>query len=159
MYKRQLLECAQHENLWKLLRRQFQPTPVANGYGIAATKPPPNAPLQYHLALKRIHTDITSLALINFLKDTLAPNSLEILFLQDRKRGSGPPQVTISQIFKGPVKRHRSSLRKLLLDSSSRASVQGGTGTADHLRWRNWVLTTDILMYCLLYTSPSPRDS
>lgn len=141
-----ILECAQHENLWKLLRRQFQPTPMSAGFGISATKPCPNTPLQYHLSLKRIHTDVTSSALISFIKETLAPNTLEILFLQDRRRGSGPPPVTIDQIFKGALKRHRSSLRKLLLDSAIKGTVTT-TSAVENTRWQNWVLTTDILMY------------
>ena len=141
-----ILECAQHENLWKLLRKQFQPTPINTGLGVAASKPCPGAPLQYPLALKRIHTDVTSPALISFIKETLAPNTLEVLFLQDRRRGSGPPPVTIDQIFKGALKRHRSSLRKLLLDSAIKGTVHAGAAI-ENTRWRNWLLTTDILMY------------
>jgi hypothetical protein len=156
-----ILDCLQHENLWKMLRKQFQPTPLpALGFGIstssAAPPPPvPNAPMQYHLALKHLHTDVTSPALVAFLKETLAPNSLEVLFLQDRRRPKGPPQVTIKQLFAGPLKRHRASLKKLLLDSSGRwaqvgATVGPGAGAAsvqDPSRWRNWVLPTDMLLY------------
>jgi hypothetical protein len=141
-----ILECAQHENLWKLLRRQFQPTPVSAGFGISSSKTTSTTPLQYHLSLKRIHTDATSPALITFIKETLAPNSLEILFLQDRRRGSGPPPVTIEQIFKGALRRHRGSLRKLLLDSSAKGNVQP-SGTIENIRWRNWVLSTEALLY------------
>lgn len=143
-----ILECPQHENLWKMLRKQYQATPISSGYGISATsKPcPPNAPLQYHLQLKRIHTDATSVALISFIKETLAPNTLEVLFLQDRRRGSSPPQVGIEQIFKGALKRHRLSLRKLLLDSSMKPNIQN-TATIENTRWRNWVLTTDMMVY------------
>ena len=138
-----ILDCAQNETLWKMLRKQFQPTPMGSLFGISASsRPLSNAPLQYHLALKRIHTDVTSSSLISFVKETLAPNSLEILFLQDRRRtGTGPPPVTIDQIFRGAIKRHRSSLRKLLLDSSHRPA------SADNVRWRNWVLTSEILHY------------
>lgn len=146
-----ILECAQHENLWKLLKKQFQPRPRESGYGISPTssKPMPNAPLQYVLNLKHIHTDVTSPALINFVRETLAPNSLETLFLQDRRRsggsaGSGPPPVTIETIFKGAIKRHRLSLRRLLLDSSAK-SPSGGTNT-ESLRWRSWCLPTEFLL-------------
>ncbi|KAK3939125.1 hypothetical protein QBC46DRAFT_153068 [Diplogelasinospora grovesii] len=143
-----LLECAQHENLWKMLRKQFQPTPMSSGFGISSTSRAGfNAPLQYHLALKHIHTDITTTALINFVKETLAPNTLEVLFLQDRRRGSGPPPVTLDAIYKGPLKRHRLSLRKLLLDSSAKPAVTGGTAAGDNVRWRNWVLTSEIMHY------------
>ncbi|KAL2020660.1 hypothetical protein VTK56DRAFT_8056 [Thermocarpiscus australiensis] len=142
-----LLDCAQHDNLWKMLRKQFQPTPMGTGFGISSrSKPPPaNAPLQYHLALKAIHTDTTTLSLIAFIKETLAPNSLEVLFLQDRRRAS--PPLLLDAIFKGALKRHHASLRKLLLDSSAKPSAQGAAAPGDNVRWRNWALTTDILLY------------
>ncbi|CAN8098632.1 unnamed protein product [Discula destructiva] len=147
-----ILECAQHENLWKLLKKQFQPQAQVSGYGISSTssKPMPNTPLKYVLSLKRIHTDVTSPSLIAFIRDTLAPNSLETLFLQDRRRmgssaASTPPPVTIDTIFKGAIKRHRSSLRRLLLDSSAKST--SGSSNAENVRWRSWCLPTDILQY------------
>lgn len=135
-----LLDCAQHDNFWKMLRKQFQPTPLGAGFGISSCNKPPaaNALLQYHLALKAIHTDTTTLSLIAFIKETLAPNSLEVLFLQDRKRAT--PILLLETIFKGAIKRHSASLRKLLLDSSARPS-------ADNTRWRHWALTTEVLHY------------
>lgn len=147
-----ILECAQHENLWKLLKKQFQPQPQVSGYGISPTssKPMPNAPLKYVLNLKRIHTDVTSPSLIAFLRDTLAPNSLETLFLQDRRRAgsstaNAAPPVTIDTIFKGAIKRHRSSLRRLLLDSSAKSTSSGAN--IENLRWRSWCLPTEVLQY------------
>ncbi|OLN94246.1 hypothetical protein CCHL11_02978 [Colletotrichum chlorophyti] len=139
-----ILECAQHENLWRALRRQFAPTPIITRLG--SHQLGPKQPMEYHLNLKSIHVDMTSTPLINFLRETLAPNSLEVLFLQDRRRAAGPPAVTVDQIFKGVIKKHRASLRKVLLDSSDRK--RSGTNAAtDTSRWRNWVLSTDILLY------------
>ncbi|KAI0596975.1 hypothetical protein F4775DRAFT_561883 [Biscogniauxia sp. FL1348] len=131
-----ILDCLYHETLWKVLRRQFQPTPPPHG-SRAGT------PTQYHLALKHLHTDITSASLISFIKETLAPNTLEVLFLQDRRR-SGPPPVTIDQIFKGAIRRHRSSLQKLLLDSSDKRARSSGS---EARRWTSWVLSKDMVSY------------
>lgn len=146
-----ILDCAQHEALWKMLKRQYQPMPAGSGWGVSTTTKPAgsNTPLQYQLQLKRIHTDAVSAALISFIKETLAPNSLEVLFLQDRKRNPAIPLlVTIDQIFKGAVKRHRSSLRKLLIDSSQRPSVQGvGTMENTTSRWQKWVLSSEMVQY------------
>ncbi|KAK0632540.1 hypothetical protein B0T14DRAFT_36011 [Immersiella caudata] len=144
-----LLDCAQHDSLWKMLRKQFQPTPLGSGMGLSSSnKHPASAPLQYHLALKYIHTDTTSPALITFIKETLAPNTLEVLFLQDRRRSHpAPPSVMVDQIFKGALKRHRSSLQKLLLDSSAKSALQGAAVVADAIRWRNWALTTEMVLY------------
>jgi hypothetical protein len=52
--------------------------------------------LQYHLNLRKIHTDAASPALISFLKETLAPNTLETLFLQDRRRSTNSPVTIVS---------------------------------------------------------------
>ena len=147
-----ILDCPQHEALWKMLKKQYQPAPASSAWGISTTSKPAssgNAPLQYQLQLKRIHTDAVSAALIGFLKETLAPNSLEVLFLQDRKRNPAIPLlVTIDQIFKGPIKRHRSSLRKLLIDSSQRPNVSGvATIENSAARWKHWVLKTEMVLY------------
>lgn len=140
-----ILECTQHDTLWKALRKQFAPTPIVR-LGSHQHHASSKQAMEYHLNLKSIHTDVTSVALISFLRDTLAPNSLEVLFLQDRRRPSGPPAVTIDQIFKGVIKKHRASLQKVLLDSSDRKRSNGNTAT-DTARWRNWVLPTDMLLY------------
>jgi hypothetical protein len=137
-----LLSCQYHEALWKVLRKQFMPTMTAPGMRPSAQKSLPSSMLQYHLSLKSIHTDVTSPALIAFLKDALAPNSLEVLFLQDRRR-STTTGVPIDQIFRGPVRRHRASLQKLLLDSSDKPQRPAPSDT----RWKSWMLTTEMVMY------------
>ncbi|KAJ3952608.1 hypothetical protein N0V92_010953 [Colletotrichum tropicale] len=136
-----ILDCVQSEHLWKGLRRQFAPAPASRLGSHAANAS--KQPMEYHLCLKSIHTDTVSSALVSFLRDTLAPNSLEVLFLQDRRR-IGPQPATIEQVFKGVIKKHRSSLQKVLLDSSDR---KNGNVPADNSRWRNWVLSTDMLLY------------
>lgn len=146
-----LLDCEQHEGLWKLLRKQFQPTPLASTLGMSSSRP---AQLQYHLSLKRIHTDHTSPALLSFLKETLAPNSLEVLFLQDRRR-QVPTLVEIDQIYKGPVKRHRASLHKLLIDSSARTR---GAIPGDSSRWRHWVPKTEFVNFITSGRMPNLRE-
>jgi hypothetical protein len=84
-----ILDCAYHENLWRMLRRQFRPRVGAksslatssflrqSGATNSSAKPIPNIPMEYQLNLKKIHTDFATPALIAFLKDTLAPNTLE----------------------------------------------------------------------------------
>ncbi|KAK4240687.1 hypothetical protein C8A03DRAFT_13019 [Achaetomium macrosporum] len=135
-----LLDCAQHDSLWKVLRKQFQPTPIDTTHDSSSRNKlsSPNTSMQYHLALKSIHADMAPASLIAFIKETLAPNSLEVLFLQDRKRAS--PPIPLETIFKGAIKRHSASLRKLLLDSTSKLAVES-------TRWRQWALTTDVVLY------------
>ncbi|KAI1382249.1 hypothetical protein F4677DRAFT_440049 [Hypoxylon crocopeplum] len=137
-----ILDCMYAEHLWRTLKRHFHPTPPPHGS-------PAGTPTQYNLSLKYIHTDITSSTLISFIKETLAPNSLEVLFLQDR-RHTHAPAVKVDQIFKGAIKRHRSSLKKLLLDSSNKLG--------ENRRWGCWVLSSDIVSYITSGRMPNLKE-
>jgi len=136
-----LLHCQDHELLWKILRRNFSPTSPYNARQSQSSKSPGKVKLDYSLNLKKVHTDTVTQSLISFLKETLAPNSLEVLFLQEARNSA--PTVTIDHIYKGPIRRHRSSLKKLLIDSS------GGVGDdAPVIRqWEHWMLTHEIVTY------------
>jgi hypothetical protein len=92
-----ILDCAQHDRLWVMLRRQFLPTPLGPSHSSA--KHGASISLQYHLNLKKIHTDAASPALISFLKETLAPNTLETLFLQDRRRSTSSSVTIVSPLY------------------------------------------------------------
>ncbi|KAL8780058.1 MAG: hypothetical protein Q9213_006648 [Squamulea squamosa] len=164
-----LLHCDSHEKLWKAFRRIYTPR-------LAATTNP-GSPLpsvrrkikvhprkhtaskqietpfsEYRLNLRRLHTNTVSLALIAFLKETLAPNSLELLFLQDGgivdSDGSGgrtfyDSVVTVDAICRGPLRRHRCSLKKVMIDSIHRLP----DGSHRHAKWRKWKLDRDALSY------------
>ncbi|KAK4975630.1 hypothetical protein LTR66_010938 [Elasticomyces elasticus] len=145
-----LLHCQNHEQLWKTLRRNFAPT--------YSRKPPtfPSGPRRlsmpklrrssvgedrvYRLHLTKIHTNAVSPSLISFLKETLAPNSLEILFLQEARTYTS--NVSIDAIYRGPIRRHRNSLKKVLIDSSEK-NTDGHA--ASNSRWKRWMLNREIL--------------
>ena len=74
--------------------------------------------LEYKLNIRRLHTDTVSRPLLAFIKDTLAPDSLEWLFLQETNAYKS--HVTIDEIYRSAIRRHRQSLRKLLIDSEIR---------------------------------------
>jgi hypothetical protein len=133
-----LLHCTDHEQLWRMLRRNYSPTsPYVSNQQSKATG---RVRLEYGLNLKQIHTNAVSPSLITFLKETLAPNSLQVLFLQEGR--SYNSAVTIDQIYRGPIKRHKASLQKLMIDSSEKGDDAFGS-----LRWRRWMLTTEISTY------------
>jgi hypothetical protein len=92
-----ILDCAQHDRLWVSLRRHFQPSSINVTH--SSGKHANSSSMQYHLNLKKVHTDAASPALISFLKETLAPNTLETLFLQDRKRSAGTTVTIVRQPF------------------------------------------------------------
>lgn len=150
-----ILDCKQHESLWKILRRQYQPqvspsatlsmsSLIRESISSNSSRVISNVPLDYRLNLKKIHTDCVSTALITFLKESLAPNTLEVLFLQDRR--SQASTVSIDAIFKGPIKRHRSSLQKLMLDSSAKIP-RGPNFANENTNWRNWMLNREVLSF------------
>ncbi|KAI9810824.1 MAG: hypothetical protein M1827_006031 [Pycnora praestabilis] len=156
-----LLQCENHEELWKALRRAFSPRPIhspisvssrANSLPVAphglrhykssSLKNASNGQLEYQLNLKKVHVDAVSPSLISFLRDTLAPNSLETLFLQEGQLYTSNG-VTIENIYRGPLRRHRTSLKKLMIDSSSKTPGQVGLGP----RWKKWIFNREVLTF------------
>jgi hypothetical protein len=163
-----ILDCAYHESLWRMLRRQFQPqmcprSALATSSFVrnsittnSASKPIPSIPMEYQLNLKKIHTDVATPALISFLKETLAPNTLEVLFLQDRRKNTAST-VSINDIYRGPLRRHRRSLKKLLIDSSDKIP-RGPSASSDSARWRTWMLNHEVLSYITSGNMTSLRE-
>lgn len=155
-----LLHCEAADILWTQLSRQF-PSPALKQNSSVVTIPTqpkkhptvqkslrristidalPKEP-KYHLSLKRIHTDTVSSSLITFLSKTLAANSLEWLFLQDNPTSGSP--VTVEAIYKGPLRRHRASLTKFMVDSSPGASESRHRSTSA----LKWMLNRDLLTF------------
>ena len=151
-----LLKCGDHEVLWSSLKRTYAPRPKSLVLSIPTkslkkheTHPRlrrmPSSdsllkPSDYGLSLKRLHTDTVSQSLISFLKTTLAPNSLEWMFLQDT--GLSLSHVTIDSIYRGPLRRHRGSLTKVMIDSAY--------GLSDNFRnsaLRKWMLNREVLSF------------
>lgn len=139
-----LLHCSNHEQLWKILRRQYTPRSAYPGSPSASKAYKASYTLrpEYELNLKRIHTNTVSPSLISFLKETLAPNSLEVLFLQEGRSYSST--VTVDAIYRGPMRRHKASLKKLMIDSGEKGP-DGHTTTSS--RWRRWMLNREILTF------------
>lgn len=154
-----LLRCGDHEQLWEALRRKYAPqsTPSIMPQW-STTKPKPSSGVSrsksrhilsdshppssstFQLNLKKIHTDAVSPALITFLKETLAPNSLEWLFLQDGREYVSP--VTLQSIYRGPIRRHRASLRKIMVDSAI-----GKSDFARNQKRKKWMFSRELLEF------------
>ena len=144
------LHCGDQSVLWDRLRTDFAPrktriTPPHSG--IHGTPPRKELrktfsdDMEYQLRLKRIHTDAVSSELVSFLKNTLASNSLEHMFLQDTEKYPSP--VTLEAIYRGPLRRHRASLTKVLIDSSyGSPSSRLRSATA-----RKWMLNRNVLTF------------
>jgi len=150
-----LFNCGDHERLWKALRRTYSPrsSSLVGMSSLGSLAKQPSQPQlrrvsssrfdtrsipEYRLNLKKIHTDNVSPALISFLKETLAPNTLKWMLLQEHGQYESP--VTIDAIYRGPLRHHRSSLEKVLIDSSD--SLAGRS-----TKWKKWMLNHDILTF------------
>lgn len=147
-----LLNCEADEELWKALRRTYAPRSerASTLFSSPTSKRTPQShlgkPLHLHsndylLRLKKIHTNNVSPALIAFLKEALAPNSLEWMFLQDG--GASNSKVTIDAIFRGPLRRHRASLRKVMIDSGCRKSAD----SPRNAKSKKWMFSRDVLSF------------
>lgn len=151
-----LLNCGSTEHLWSCLQEKFPPRKtLVVSKDMQSTKKRGSQPRlrrmpssealkktsEYPLRLKRIHTNHVSSALISFLKHALAPDSLEWLFLQDTSMHSS--SVTLDAIYRGPLRRHRSSLAKVMIDS---ATDQGNPRMRDAAA-RKWMLTREVLTF------------
>ncbi|KAI1814091.1 hypothetical protein GGS20DRAFT_436037 [Poronia punctata] len=128
-----ILDCIHSDTLWKILRKHFQPTPLVRGA-------PQKSPVQYRLSLKQFHVDPVSPSFITFVRETLAPNTLDTLYLHDQ-RHTTRPLVTADQIFNTIVKRHRSSIENLLINCPN------NRGSRD--RYKRWVVEGDFLAYIM----------
>lgn len=140
-----LLHCLNHEQLWKSLRRAYTPRaayPAGSPASSKAYRASYTLKTEYSLNIKKIHTNTVSSALISFLKETLAPNSLEVLFLQEGR--SYVSTVSVDAIYRGPLRRHRASLRKVMIDSSEKGPDGHATTSS---RWKRWMLNREIITF------------
>ncbi|KAI4729492.1 hypothetical protein E4T49_02712 [Aureobasidium sp. EXF-10728] len=146
-----LLRCFYHEHLWKALRRQYSPdpSPPKPRYDtgvVDSTLRFPSRPSKsektFRLNLKHIYTDTVSSSLISFIKETLRPNSLESVFFLHNSIAS--KIVPLDVIFNGVIRRHRTSLKKLLVDSGDR--LQEDLPGANVV-WRQWMFSREIIKF------------
>jgi hypothetical protein len=173
-----ILGCRNHEQLWKALRKQFSPSkrsssgpgmltsgrqsapgrPLAEGSSrsryrnsIGAQETAPGTIYDsFPLVLRRLHTDAVSPALIAFIKDTLPPDSLESLFLQEGL--DYKTTVSIDAIYRGALRRHRRSLKKLLIESEDKS--EEGPPHA----WRRWIFNREVLSFITSGQMPNLRE-
>lgn len=157
-----LLQCPNHEHLWITLRRLYSPgASSARQYATSdpsrsKVKPPRVVPDsdEYRLKLTKIHTDTVSSSLVNFIKEALQPNSLEVLFLQETSRSDVPP-VSIDSIYRNVLRKHKSSLRKVFINSSDRRADGQPVSLT---KAKRWMLTRGMLAYIMNGNMPALRE-
>lgn len=150
-----ILRCEGHEKLWRALRREFTPSPTPHSSRSRRKSASGHSTLLYDfpLKIKHIHTDSVSPYLLLFIKDALAPNSLETLFLHEAPMYDSI--VGIDAIYKNVVRNHRLSLRKVLIDSTERSPDGGELATS---RWRKWMFTREMVSFFTSGRMPRLRE-
>lgn len=151
-----LLNCGDSTSLWEELKRKYCPRkssvlsthikslPTPKGQPRLRRKPSSGSlsgAVEYQLNLKKIHTDSVSKEMISFLKTTLAPNNLEWMFLQEN--GTSPSTVSLDAIYRGPLRRHRASLTKVMIDSAYGPVSNRARGVAA----RKWMFNREVLTF------------
>lgn len=148
-----ILRCEDHEKLWRSLRRHYTPTPRP-GRPLGAKEGKGKISQEYLLRVKHLHTDTVSHSLLLFIQDAIAPNSLENLVLQEAPQYDSV--VSIDAIHRSVIRKHRLSLRKLLIDSTERVST---VVTDMHIpRWRRWMFTREVISYITSGRMPQLRE-
>ncbi|RJE18351.1 F-box domain-containing protein [Aspergillus sclerotialis] len=152
-----ILRCEEHEKLWRSLRRHYtpsaslRPTP-GKALGLKQDKGK-SSPGEFPLRIKHLHTDAVSHSLLLFIKDAIAPNTLENLILQEAPLYESI--VTIDAIYRNVIRKHRLSLRKLLVDSSDRFTSAGDMHIT---HWRRWIFTREIISFITSGRMPQLRE-
>ncbi|KAJ5139163.1 uncharacterized protein N7515_004011 [Penicillium bovifimosum] len=136
-----IMLCEDHDKLWRALRRKYTP-PSMPAKGARKTDSQESASsTDYFLNLKHIRTDAVSPYLILFIKDALAPNTLESVYLHEAPGHEST--VSIDAIYRHILRRHRQSLRKVLIDATDRSTGARYSGT----RWHKWMFTHEMISF------------
>ncbi|KAE8137574.1 hypothetical protein BDV38DRAFT_282822 [Aspergillus pseudotamarii] len=148
-----ILRCDGHEKLWRALRRQFSPSAALRGSPKPENKDINSSSSEYSLKLKHIHTDAVSPYLLLFIKDAIAPNTLETLFLHEAPMYDSI--VHVDAIYRNVIRNHRTSLKHILVDSTERSP--GGIEISTN-RWRKWMFTREMISFITSGRMPRLRE-
>jgi hypothetical protein len=115
-----IMRCEDHEKLWRALRRKYAPPVIPAKRSPIAERRESVSISEFSLNLKHLRTDTVSPYLMLFIKDALAPNTLESVFLHEAPGHES--SVQIDAIYRHILRKHRQSLRKVLIDATDHGS-------------------------------------
>lgn len=151
-----LMQCDDHEQLWRALRRKYAPPAISpkrlqHGNSGQHDSTQPSTP-EYSLNIKHLRTDTVSPYMMLFIKDALAPNTLESVYLHEAPDHEA--SVHIDAIYKHILRKHRLSLRKVLVDASERDAAADGMST----RWHKWMFNHEMISFVTSGRMPQLRE-
>lgn len=148
-----LMACTDHENLWRALRRKYAPPPVPANKQHKGDRRQSLDATDYSLNLKHLRTDTVSPYLMLFIKEAIAPNTLESVYLHEAPDYDS--SVPIDAIYKHILRRHRLSLRKVLIDASERFITAPDITTN---RWQKWIFNHEMISFVTGGRMPQLRE-
>lgn len=151
-----LMQCHDHEDLWRALRRKYAPPAVSSkrrpsGGNDQGSSKTPNLS-DYPLNIKHLRTDSASPYLMLFIKDALAPNTLESVYLHNTPDHDS--NVHADAIYKHILRKHRLSLQKVLVDASDRNALAEDL----HTSWHKWMFTHEMVSFVTSGRMPQLRE-
>ncbi|KAJ5286685.1 hypothetical protein N7478_002371 [Penicillium angulare] len=148
-----LMGCEEHENLWRTLRRKYAPPQLPPKRAQAGERRRSSLSAQdFPLNIQHLRTDTVTPYLMLFIKDTLAPNTLESVYLHQTPDAES--NVNIEAIYRHIIRKHRLSLRKILVDASDRlVDTQ-----LNNPRWQRWMFNHDMVSFVTSGRMPQLRE-
>jgi hypothetical protein len=147
-----IMRCEDHEKLWRALRRKYAPPAMPTKRPQDSERQASANSVEYSLNLKHIRTDTVSPYLILFIKDALAPNTLESVYLHEAPGHESA--VQIDAIYRHILRKHRQSLRKVLIDATDRIIGTGYSNT----RWHKWMFNHDMVSFVTSGKMPQLKE-
>lgn len=133
-----IMRCEDHEKLWRALRRKYAPPVLPTKRAQSTGRRESVSLSEFSLNLKHLRTDNVSPYLMLFIKDALAPNTLENVFLHEAPYYES--SVQIDAIYRHILRKHRQSLRKVLIDASDR-------GSHSSVRSHKWMFNHEMISF------------
>ncbi|KAJ5205670.1 hypothetical protein N7491_003701 [Penicillium cf. griseofulvum] len=147
-----IMRCEDHEKLWRALRRKYAPPVMPTKRPQDPERRASASSVEYSLNLKHIRTDTVSPYLILFIKDALAPNTLESVYLHEAPGHESA--VQIDAIYRHILRKHRKSLRKVLIDATDRIIGTGYSST----RWHKWMFNHEMVSFVTSGKMPQLKE-
>ena len=148
-----IMGCREHENLWRALRRKYAPPPMPQRRVQPGERRRSSLSAQdYPLNIKHLRTDTVTPFLMLFIKDALAPNTLECVYLHESPDYES--NVNVEAIYRHIIRRHRLSLTKMLFDASDRLRSSDNLST----QWHKWMFNHEMVSFVTSGRMPQLKE-
>ncbi|KAJ5101607.1 hypothetical protein NUU61_003829 [Penicillium alfredii] len=137
-----IMRCEDHEKLWGALRRKYAPPELPPKRSQNGDHDRPSLRSDdFALKIKNLRTDTVSPHFMLFIKEALAPNTLECVSLHEAP--SYDSTVQVDAIYRHILRKHRLSLRNILVDATDRTIAHDSMNT----QWHKWIFNHEMISF------------